>query len=516
MGGFAMPTSTGGGAAGDVEFEGKITWYVVLCAIIAATGGLMFGYDIGISGGVTAMDDFLKKFFHVVYVRKHEVKESNYCKYDNQGLQLFTSSLYLAAIIASFFASKACTKYGRKRTMQTASLFFLTGVVLDCAAMNLPMLIIGRIFLGFGVGFANQAVPLFLSEIAPVRIRGALNILFQLQVTIGIFIANIVNYFTSNLHPWGWRLSLGLAGIPASILCLGSLLITETPTSLIERKKQDEGLQVLKKIRGTNNVNAEFQELVHASEIARQVKHPFRNLRNRNSRPQLIIGIMIQVFQQFTGINAIMFYAPVLFQTMGFRNDASLLSAVITGLVNVFSTIVSIVLVDRVGRRKLLLQAAVQMLIAQTIIGGILAAKLHDNNSLDRGLAIAVVVLVCVFVSGFAWSWGPLGWLIPSETFPLETRTAGYAFAVSSNMLFTFLIAQAFLSMLCHMKAGIFFFFAAWIVIMGLSAAFLLPETKGIPIDEMTERVWKKHPYWKRFVDDDGHELAEVEKGTQA
>lgn len=140
---------------------------------------------------------------------------------------------------------------------------------------------------------------------------------------------------------------------------------------------------------------------------------------------------------------------------------------------------------------------------------------MHDNNSLDKGLAIAVVVFVCVFVAGFAWSWGPLGWLIPSETFPLETRTAGYAFAVSSNMLFTFLIAQAFLSMLCQMKSGIFFFFAAWIVVMTLFVVFLLPETKGIPIDEMTERVWKKHPYWKRFVDDDGHELAEVEKGTQ-
>ncbi|KAJ0982676.1 hypothetical protein J5N97_010931 [Dioscorea zingiberensis] len=508
MGGFGTSTT-----AGHVEFEGKITRYVVLCSIVAATGGLMFGYDIGISGGVTAMDDFLEKFFHEVYVKKHEVKESNYCKYDNQGLQLFTSSLYLAAIVASFFASKVCTNYGRRFTMRSASLFFLLGVALDAGAMNLPMLIIGRILLGMGVGFANHAVPLFLSEIAPVRIRGGLNILFQLQVTIGIFIANIVNYFTSNLHPWGWRLSLGLAGVPASILCIGSLLITETPTSLIERQKKDEGLETLKKIRGIDNVNAEFEELVHASEMASQVKRPFRNLMKRNSRPQLIIAIAMQVFQQFTGINAIMFYSPVLFQTMGFKNDASLLSAVITGLVNVFSTIVAVVLVDKVGRRVLLLQACAQMLIAQTIIGGILAAKLHDLNSLDRGWALAVVVLVCIYVSGFAWSWGPLGWLIPSETFPLETRTAGYAFAVSSNMFMTFLIAQAFLSTLCHMKAGIFFFFAVWIVIMALFTLFLLPETKGVPIDEMTERVWKQHKYWKRFMDDDGNqtELSKVE-----
>ncbi|XP_074576498.1 sugar transport protein 8-like [Curcuma longa] len=483
------------------EFAGKITFYVVICGIIAATGGLMFGYDIGISGGVSAMDDFLEEFFPEVYVKKQRAKENNYCKYDNQILQLFTSSLYLAALVASFFASYSCTRFGRKRTMQAASAFFLVGVVLDAAARNLVMLIIGRILLGMGVGFGNQAVPLFLSEIAPVKARGALNILFQLNVTIGIFIANLVNYFTSDIHPWGWRLSLGLAGIPAAILCFGSLIITETPTSLVERSRTDRGLATLKKIRGVDNVDAEFAEIVHACESAKLVKHPYRELMRRSSRPPLVIAILLQVFQQFTGINAIMFYAPVLFQTMGFHNDASLLSAVITGIVNVFSTLVSIALVDRVGRKMLLLEACVQMLITQTIIGILLQVYLKSNNSLDRGIAIAVVILVCVYVMSFAWSWGPLGWLIPSETFPVETRTAGFSFAVSSNMLFTFLIAQAFLSMLCHMRAAIFFFFAAWIVVMGLFTVFLLPETKGVPIDEMAESVWKKHWYWKRYMD---------------
>ncbi|WOL10632.1 hypothetical protein Cni_G19391 [Canna indica] len=492
-----------GGPDGTKKFEGKITIYVVLCGIIAATGGLMFGYDIGISGGVTSMDDFLEKFFLDVFEKKHRVKENNYCKYDNQGLQLFTSSLYLAALVACFVASKLCAKYGRRPTMQAASAFFLVGVLLTAAAMNLEMLIIGRIFLGVGVGFANQAVPLFLSEIAPVHIRGALNILFQLDVTIGIFIANIVNYFVANIHPWGWRLALGLAGVPAALLCIGSMVIVETPTSLIERELSIDGLAVLKKIRGTENVNAEFDEIKQASEMAKQVKQPFKNLMKRSSRPQLIIAIVMQVFQQFTGINAIMFYAPVLFQTIGFKSDASLLSAVVTGIVNVLSTIVSIVLVDKAGRRFLLLEACIQMLIAQVAIGGILQVNLKSTGDLGQGAAIWVVVLVCVFVSSFAWSWGPLGWLIPSEIFPLSTRTAGYAFAVSSNMLFTFVIAQAFLSMLCHMQAGIFFFFGAWIVVMGLFVIFLLPETKNVPIDEMNEKVWKQHWYWKRFMDDD-------------
>ncbi|XP_064944727.1 sugar transport protein MST4-like [Musa acuminata AAA Group] len=455
------------------------------------------------AGGVTSMDDFLEEFFPAVFERKHKAKEDNYCKFDNQNLQLFTSSLYLAALVASFVASKICTKHGRKLTMQAASIFFLVGVILNAAAVNIAMLIIGRILLGVGVGFANQAVPLFLSEIAPVHVRGALNILFQLDVTIGIFVANIVNYLVSNIHPWGWRLALGLAGVPAMMLCLGSMVIAETPTSLIEREMLMEGMAMLKKIRGTDNVDAEYEEILHACEMARQVKQPFKNLMKRSSRPQLVIAIVMQVFQQFTGINAIMFYAPVLFQTIGFKNDSSLLSAVITGIVNVLSTVVSVVLVDKVGRRFLLLEACGQMLITQVAIGGILLVNLKATNELGHGVAVWVVVLVCLFVSSFAWSWGPLGWLIPSETFPLATRTAGYAFAVSSNMLFTFVIAQAFLSMMCHLRAGIFFFFGAWIVVMGLFVIFLLPETKNVPIDEMTEKVWKQHWFWKRFMDEE-------------
>ncbi|KAL6326107.1 hypothetical protein AAG906_000982 [Vitis piasezkii] len=477
------------------SFESKITVYVVVCWVLAACGGLMFGYDIGISGGVTAMDDFLIKFFPAVYQRKLRAKEDNYCKYDNQYLQLFTSSLYLAALVSSFAASK---------------------ILLSAAAQRIWMIILARVLLGVGVGFGNEAVPLFLSEIAPVQHRGAVNILFQLFITIGILFANLVNYGASKIHPWGWRLSLGLASLPAVFLFVGSVVIIETPASLVERNQESQGLSTLKKIRGVEDVDAEFEQIKMACEAAREVKDPFKRLMKRSSMPPLIIGVMMQVFQQFTGINAIMFYAPVLFQTVGFKNDASLLSSVITGLVNVFSTLVSIYGVDRVGRRKLLLQACVQMFISQTAIGAILLVHLKGSNSLDEGLAGLVVVLVCLFVMSFAWSWGPLGWLIPSETFPLEIRTSGFACAVSSNMLFTFIIAQAFLSMMCHMRILVddvshaclhIFFFAAWIVAMGLFVLFLLPETKNVPIDAMVERVWKQHPVWKRFMDDyDGKE----------
>lgn len=189
--------------------------------------------------------------------------------------------------------------------------------------------------------------------------------MFQLMITIGILIASAVNYFTSSIHPYGWRLALGGAGIPALFLLFGSLLICETPTSLIERNKFEQGKATLKKIRGVEDVDEEYKSLVQACEFARQVKDPYRRLMKRESRPPLVIGLSLQMFQQFTGINAVMFYAPVLFQTVGFGNDAALLSAVITGSVNVVSTLVGIYLVDRTGRRFLLLQGAGQMLICQ-------------------------------------------------------------------------------------------------------------------------------------------------------
>ncbi|XP_059632524.1 sugar transport protein 13-like [Cornus florida] len=494
-----------GPAAGGTQLEAKITPIVIIFSIMAATGGLMFGYDIGVTGGVTSMSDFLERFFPLVYRSIQESEpNSNYCKQENQGLQLFITSLYLAGLTATFLASYTTRRLGRKPTMLIAGLFFVVGVVLNAGAQDLAMLIIGRILLGCGVGFANQAVPLFLSEIAPTRIRGGLNILFQLNVTIGILFGFLVDNHAAKIKGgWGWRLSLGLGAIPALLLTVGALLVVETPNSLIERGRLDEGKLVLRKIRGTDKIEPEFLELVEASRVAKKVKHPFKNLLMRRNRPQLVIAVSLQVFQQFTGINAMVFYTPVLFNTLGFGNDASFYSAIITGAVNVVSTIVSIYPVDKVGRRVLLLEGGVQMFFSQTAIAIILGIKVKDHSdNFSNGFAILFVIMVWTYVSAFAWSWGPLGWLIPSETFPLATRSAGQSVAVCVNLLFTTLIAHAFLPMLCHFKYGIFFFFSGWVFIMSFFVLFLLPETKNIPIEEMTERVWKRHWFWKRFMDD--------------
>ncbi|KAJ4784057.1 Sugar transport protein 13 [Rhynchospora pubera] len=491
----------------SMDSEAKITPILIITCVLVATAGLMFGYDVGNSGGVTSMDDFLEKFFPSVFRRKLMYDNDNgsaYCLFNSQTLQVFTSSLYLAGIIATFFASYTTRHLGRKLTMVVAGFFFISGVVLGAAAQNLGMLFTGRIFLGCGVGFANQAVPLFLSEVAPTKIRGGLNILFQLNVTVGILFANLVNYGAAKIHPWGWRLSLGSAGIPAFLLTIGALLVDDTPTSLVERGRIEEGKAVLKKLCGTDNIESELKEIMEATRVAQQVKRPFRELLQRHNRPPLVFAIFLQIFQQLTGINAILFYSPVLFISLGLGNDASLYSAVILGSVNVLSTLVSIYSVDRVGRRLLLLEAGVQMFISLVMITVVLHWHVIDNSGdLSHGTALFVVVMICTYIASFAWSWGPLGWLIPSETFQLETRSAGQSVTVCVNLLFTFSIAQASLSMLCHLQYGIFAFFSGWVVVMTVFVYFFLPETENVPIEEISEKVWKKHWFWKQFIDDD-------------
>ncbi|KAF8036303.1 hypothetical protein BT93_C2126 [Corymbia citriodora subsp. variegata] len=508
----------GGGFVGDGQlkrahlYEYRITGYFIFACIVAALGGSLFGYDLGVSGGVTSMDDFLKDFFPKVYRRKQEhLKETDYCKYDNQILTLFTSSLYFAGLVSTFAASHVTRTKGRRGSIIVGSISFFLGAVLNAAAVNIWMLLIGRIFLGCGIGFGNQAVPLYLSEMAPAKIRGAVNQLFQLTTCLGILIANLINYGTEQIHPWGWRLSLGLATVPAVLMFVGGLFLPETPNSLVEQGRMDEARKVLEKVRGTKNVDAEFEDLIEASEAARAIKNPFRNLLQRKNRPQLVIGALgIPAFQQLTGMNSILFYAPVIFQSLGFGSGASLYSSALTSTALVLAALISMAFVDKFGRRAFFLEAGTEMICYLVAVAITLALKFGQGVELPKGIGIFLVIIICLFVLAYGRSWGPLGWLVPSELFPLETRSAGQSVVVCVNLLFTALIAQCFLASLCHLKYGIFLLFAALIVIMSCFIFFLLPETKQVPIEEVY-LLWQNHWLWKRFVVDESGPSVELE-----
>ncbi|GAB4823874.1 hypothetical protein N2152v2_010920 [Parachlorella kessleri] len=518
MAGGAIVAS--GGASRSSEYQGGLTAYVLLVALVAACGGLLLGYDNGVTGGVASMEQFERKFFPDVYEKKQQVVETSpYCTYDNPKLQLFVSSLFLAGLISCIFSAWITRNWGRKASMGIGGIFFIAGGLVNAFAQDIAMLIVGRVLLGFGVGLGSQVVPQYLSEVAPFSHRGMLNIGYQLFVTIGILIAGLVNYGVRNWDN-GWRLSLGLAAVPGLILLLGAIVLPESPNFLVEKGRTDQGRRILEKLRGTSHVEAEFADIVAAVEIARPItmRQSWRSLFTRRYMPQLLTSFVIQFFQQFTGINAIIFYVPVLFSSLGSASSAALLNTVVVGAVNVGSTMIAVLFSDKFGRRFLLIEGGIQCCLAMLAAGITLGVEFgqYGTEDLPHPVSAGVLAVICIFIAGFAWSWGPMGWLIPSEIFTLETRPAGTAVAVMGNFLFSFVIGQAFVSMLCAMKFGVFLFFAGWLVIMVLCAIFLLPETKGVPI-ERVQALYARHWFWKKVMGPAAQEIiAEDEKRVAA
>ncbi|RDX61377.1 Sugar transport protein 5, partial [Mucuna pruriens] len=494
-GGFAVDAPTSG-------FDGKITLSVVITCIVAASSGLIFGYDVGVSGGVTTMVPFLKKFFPSILRKAASTEVNMYCVYDSQVLTLFTSSLYLAGLVSSLAASRVTAAIGRRNTIILGGAVFLAGGAINGGAENIAMLILGRILLGLGVGFTNQAAPLYLSEIAPPKWRGAFNTGFQFFLGVGVVGAGCINYATAK-HTWGWRVSLGLAVVPAAVMTVGAFLITDTPSSLVERGKIDQARKALRKIRGSHiDVEPELDELINWSQIEKSVEQePFMTIFERQYRPHLVMAIAIPLFQQLTGINIVAFYSPNLFQSVGLGHDAALLSSIVLGLVNLASILISTSFVDRFGRRFLFITGGFLMLVCQIAVSALLATVtgVHGTKDISKGNAVLVLVLLCFYSAGFGWSWGPLTWLIPSEIFPLKIRTTGQSIAVGVQFIALFALSQTFLTMLCHFKFGAFLFYAVWIAVMTVFIIFFLPETKGIPLESMYT-IWGNHWFWRRFA----------------
>ncbi|KAM6543916.1 hypothetical protein CsatB_008363 [Cannabis sativa] len=505
-------------------FHSRITTSVVITCIVAASSGLIFGYDIGISGGVTTMLPFLRKFFPSVLRNKEgegkATKPNIYCVYDSQALTAFTSSLYIAGLAASLVASRLTATLGRRNTILLGGCTFLVGAAINGGAANIAMLILGRILLGFGVGFTNQATPVYLSEVAPPKWRGAFNTGFQFFIGIGVVASNCINYGTAH-RSWGWRLSLGLAMVPAAIMTVGALMISDTPNSLVERGKLTQAKLSLLKARGgkESEVEAELAELVKRNEMAKAVagqeESPFLSILERQYRPQLVMAIGIPFFQQVTGINIIAFYAPILFQSVGLGNDSALIAAIILGLVNLGAILVSSFVVDRYGRRFLFIVGGIQMFLCQVAVAGVVATTsgVSGTKEITKGYAIVILVLICTYAAGFGWSWGPLSWLIPSEIFPMKIRATGQSISVAVNFGTTFVLSQTFLTMLCHFKYGTFLFYAGWIAAMTVFVVLFLPETKGIPLDSMAT-VWERHWYWGRFVKGQGQLRSPSQQGN--
>ncbi|CAN6234177.1 unnamed protein product [Urochloa humidicola] len=463
------------------SYSGGLTVSVVAICLMAASCGLVFGYHVGVAGGVTQMESFLKKFFPEVISDMKSAKRDAYCKYDNQLLTAFTSSMYIASSVSSLVAGRVTRMVGRQAVMLIGGILFLTGSIINAAAISVAMLIIGQMMLGFGVGFTTQAAPLYLAETSPARWRGAFTIAYHIFVCTGSVVANIVNYLTNPIPKWGWRISLGAAAVPASIVTVGALFVTDSPSSLVLR----------------------------VEEARRNEEGAFKRLRSKFYRPCTVMMVAIPVFFQFTGMVVVFVFAPVLFRTVGFNSEKAILGSAIINLVTLFAVVISTFIVDRFGRKFLFLAGGISMMLCQVLVSWILAEHLGKHNAVTmaRNYAVAVLVLMCLYTFSLGLSWDSLKWVILSEIHPVDTRSVGQAISMSIAFVIYFVQAQVFTTLLCHLKFGIFLFFAACVMTMTAFIAAFLPETKGVPLEAM-QVVWSRHWYWRRFiVKDANHEL---------
>ncbi|KAL0036126.1 hypothetical protein WJX79_004397 [Trebouxia sp. C0005] len=481
-------------AAGVIDVDAKTTTYVVMACIIAASGGVLFGYDGGVTGGVESMTQFKQWFF------PGGGDSSFYCKYNNKPLQAYSAIMHFTGSLASIAASYFTQHWGRKGSMIIAGTSFCIGAIFQASAKStVALLFIGRIFWGIGIGFGDHCAFIYTAEMAPPRWRGRLNTLVQLGTIGGIVVANAINIGTNNLI-WGWRLSLGLAAVPGLILLMGGLFLPETPNSLVERGYFSEAKSVLQMVRGTKDVDVEFDTIVLANEALKGMESPWKAIFRRRNRPQLILAIAMPFFQQWSGVNGVSFFAPQIFagiNALGSGNKGSLIAAIIVNGVQLIATIITVFIVDKVGRRVLLVSGSTLGFAAEIAVAIVFATSASSNAiNLPYGASIASIVLIGLYSISFGFSWGPVGWLVPSEIHDLNTRSAGQSITVFTQLVSGATVTQTFFNMLCSLKWGIYVFFGAWQFIAIFFTLFLVPETRGVSIEEAANFV-RAHKVWR-------------------
>lgn len=439
---------------------------IAFIAATAALGGLLFGYDTGVISGALL---FLREAFHL----------------SNMMMGVVTSIALAGAAGGAAVAGLLADRFGRRPVLIATALVFVSGAIVSAIADSLILLLAGRLLVGVGIGGASMLTPLYLSEIAPAKERGALVSFNQLAVTLGILVSYLVGYGFASAGAWRWM--LGLGGVPGVILATSMLLLPETPRWLAGHGHIDKARAALLRLRGSEaNIDEEVRQLRSDLKTDTQ-KKPESRLSHEAARLPLIVGIGLAVFQQVTGINTVIYFAPVIFQASGLSSaSAAILATAGIGVVNVLLTVVAIWLVDRVGRRVLLLTGLAGMCISLCTLA---TAFLLGTGAVLRWLTAASLA---AYVGFFAIGLGPVFWLLISEIFPLAIRGRGMSAATIANWVANLVVALTFLRLVDLLgRPGVFFVYAALTAGAFLFARALVPETKGLSL-EAVEVLWEK------------------------
>ncbi len=443
--------------------------FVYVVALVGALGGALFGYDTGaISGAIL----YLKQQFSL-----------------SAGLQEVVTSIALAgATIGALIGGKLADRYGRRRVIIANAMMFLAGSIGTALAQSVPWLIAGRLFIGSAIGIASFVAPLYLSEMAPAAIRGSLVSLNQVALTGGILVSYLVDYAFA--YPAGWHWMFGLGAVPALALAIGIVLMPASPRWLIMQGRREEARHVLQRIRRAGaSVDAELDEI--AGGLTRQ-QGGFAALLRPALRMPLIIGVVLAALQQVTGINTVIYYAPTIFQFAGLGSaEVAIFATIGVGIVNVLATLVAVWLIDRVGRRPLLLVGEAGMMASLIVLGA--GFLWHGQGGLTAWITAASLM---TYVGFFAIGLGPVFWLLISEIYPLRVRGTAMSVATAVNWVINLLVALTFLSLVGLVgRSATFWIYAGFSAAALLFTWLLVPETKGRTLEEI-EAHWQagRHP----------------------
>jgi sugar porter (SP) family MFS transporter len=395
----------------------------------------------------------------------------------------------IGAVIGALTSGKLADLVGRKRMIIFNAVIFTIGAIGCAFASNITLLIIMRIIIGFAIGITSYVVPMYISEISPSRNRGALVTLNQLMITIGILVSYITDYLLSNdSKPESWRWMFLVGVVPALVLLVGMFFLPETPRWLISKQRWDEGRKILLRVEDADMVEQTLEDL--RSEMGNVVKvgSGLKEIFKPWLRAPLIISIGIFFFQQFSGVNTIIYYSPIIFKMAGIvSNTQSVVPAIIIGTVNVLACFLSVLLLDKVGRRKLYLVGISGMIPSLALLG----ACFYFKDSLGASLPVFAVLSIVCYIIFIAISLAPLGWLLISEVFPLGVRGIGMSIGSLSHWGFNAVIAFTFLKLVNSLGIDYTFWLYSVICIAGLVwGYYYIPETKGKSLEEI-EIHWR-------------------------
>jgi SP family sugar:H+ symporter-like MFS transporter len=471
--------------------EAGATWPAIVIGLFVAFGGVLFGYDTGTISGILAMPYWLQGFSTTP---DNKLTASQ----DSLIVSILSAGTFFGALTAAPFGDFFGRRIG---LMASAGIVFNVGVIMQTAATSQPLFIAGRFFAGYGVGLVSALIPMYQSETAPKWIRGTIVGAYQLAITIGLFLAAIVNNSTKDRNDSGsYRIPIAVQFLWSLILVIGLIFLPETPRYLIKMDKYDQAARSLGKLRRLPiDHPAVIEELneVQANHLYEMSlgKSTYIDCFKGTLGKRLMTGCLLQALQQLTGVNFIFYYGTQYFKNAGFQNP--FIIQVITNSVNVASTLPGLYMVERLGRRNLLLMGAIGMCVCQYIV----AITGTVAGTTDLAAQKTAIAFVCIYIFFFASSWGPVAWVVTGELFPLKARAKCLSMTTASNWLLNWAIAYSTPYMVdedhANLQSKVFFVWGSFCFVCIAFVWFMIYETKGLSLEQVDELYGVVNKAWK-------------------